>query len=227
MKQIFKHEVLTQKKCVNSILRFYDLASASETIEGLHWYDEANKYCRELSSRFNITLSQAAGIIAVFSPQAGWEENKRYALSFLLNPKIRLRSLVQVRKAKKILSLTSETDIYNALSLNDRAEKTKAFFLNILNPDLVTDVTIDRHAIASCIQRPDETFPLSKEYGNLTPIQYQFFERCYVVAASELNLLPQQLQAIVWVTYRRIRDLKQHTGNKDWQPFTDSDENPF
>lgn len=225
MKQKFKGQTLTEKKCINSILRFYALASLAEIQDGLTWYEEANKYSRELASRFGITLQQAVGLIAAFSPQAGWVENKRYCVSFLYAPNSRVRSQVQTDKAKLILTLSSEGDIYNALSTRNAAYKTKAFFLNILNHDIPTDVTIDRHAIASCIQHPDNVSALDASYGHLTKLQYDFFQSCYIKAAKELNILPQQLQAIVWVTYRRIRKLAEHSTATEWQPFTD--ENPF
>ena len=219
MKQKFKGELLTQKKCINSILRFYSQASITEIKEGLQWYNDANLYCRELATRFDISLSQAAGIIAAFSPQTGWAENKRFALSFLYNKKQRIKSLVQTNKALKILQLTSEADIHNALALGDKAFKTKAFFLNMLNPDVQTSCTVDRHAIACCIQHPDNVHALSNKYGKLTAKQYNFFKQAYITAAHELGILPHQLQAITWLTYRRIRELKEHTEDKQWQPF--------
>lgn len=228
MKQKFKGELLTEKKVINSIIRFYSLASIDETKEGMNWYNDANLYCRELTARFNVTISQVAGIIAAFSPQCGWQENKRFALSFLISPNKIVKNEMQTRKAKTILKLQSEADIYNALSINDAAWKTKAFFLNMLNPTVLTDVTIDRHAIAVCIQHPNNTFALSQAYGDLTVNQYRFFEACYVKAAVSLGLLPQQLQAITWTVYRRIRTLRQYDNAKGWQPFDNgSDEMPF
>jgi hypothetical protein len=225
MKQKFKGELLTEKKCINSILRFYELASLSELRDGLSWYNEANKYCRELAARFGISLQQAAGIIAAFSPQTGWVENKRFALSFLYNPTRRIKSLVQTNKAKRILNLSAEPDIYNALSIANAGFKTKGFFLNMINPDIITDVTIDRHAIACCIQNPDNVYALSVKSGKLTRAQYDFFQHCFIQAAKQLDILPHQLQAITWVTYRRIRDLKKHDTTTEWKPFTN--ENPF
>lgn len=227
MKQKFKGDVLTERKAVNSILRFFNMATANEVKEGLRWYAEANTYCRELAARFNIPVQVVAGIIAAYSPQTGWQENKRYTLSFLLNPKQRQKSLVQDMKARKIAGLICENEIYSALSVNDAAWKTKAFFLNILNPDVVTSVTIDRHAIAIAIQHPDKTEALSDDYGKLTKKQYEFFERAYVKAALELDMLPQQLQAITWTVYRRLRALRQYDDLKGWQPFDNSSENPF
>ena len=227
MKQKFKGDLLTEKKCINSILRFYSLSSLAEINDGLTWYSEANKYARDLAARFNLSVQQIAGLIAVFSPQAGWVENKRYALTFLYNPNARIRSKVQTDKAKLILTLKIESDIYNAQSTRGAAFKTKAFFKNILNPDIDADVTIDRHAIASCIQHPDNVSALGDEYGQLTAKQYQFFQDCYIKAAKQVNILPHQLQAIVWVTYRRIRKLAEHSTETEWQPFTTTEENPF
>ena len=227
MNQKFKGNVLTEKKCINSILRFYQLSSLSELQDGLTWYSEANKYARELAARFNLSIQQVVGLIAAFSPQAGWVENKRYTVTFLYNPNSRIRSQVQTDKAKVILSLAIESDIYNALSIRDAAYKTKAFYKNILNPDIDADVTIDRHAIASCIQHPDNVSALSAAYGDLTAKQYEFFQACYIKAAKQVNVLPHQLQAIVWVTYRRIRKLSEHTTTTEWKPFATTDENPF
>ena len=219
-KQRFKNETLTERKCINAIIRFYELATLDELYDGLNWYKEANDYCKELGGRFNISVQQSAGIIAVFSPQAGWTENKRYAVSFLINSKNILRSLVQVKKARKILKLKSEADIYHAQSITGQAFKTKSFYLNILNPDIATDVTIDRHAIAVCTQSPDKTVALNKNYAKYTEIQYRFFANCYMKAASKLDILPHQLQAITWIVYRRIRELRQHSDSNHWKPFT-------
>src|SRR5688572_23713109 len=123
MKQKFKGEILTQRKVVNSILRFHALASIDEQIEGLDWYDNAHAYCKELAARFKVSVSQVAGIIAAFSPQCGWQENKRFALSFLISPNKIIKCQVQTDKARKILTLQSEADIYRALSLNNAAWK--------------------------------------------------------------------------------------------------------
>jgi hypothetical protein len=217
--QRFKHGKLTERKCINSIVRFYELATHSELREGMEWYTQANDYCKELAGRFGISLQQSAGIIAAFSPQAGWIENKRYAVSFLINPKNRLRSLVQDKKAKKILRLKGEDEIYHALAITDAAYKTKSFFLNILNPDVALGCTIDRHAIAVCIQSPDNVFALDKSYTKPTRVQYNFFQTCYCKAALKLDILPQQLQAITWIVYRRLRDLRTHDESNHWKPF--------
>lgn len=227
MKQKFKGKELTEKRVINSIIRFFNKANVDEIREGLNWYNDANDHCKQLVSRFNLPLQVVVGIVAAFSPQTDWLSNKRYALSFLINPTARYKSLAQDTKARTIAKLNNERDIYNALSVADKAYKTKAFFLNILNPDIVTSVTIDRHAIAVCIQSTDKVEALSDDYGKLTKAQYEFFERCYAKAALKLDILPQQLQAITWTVYRRLRELRQHTPATAWQPFVTDEETPF
>lgn len=219
--QKFKNETLTAKKCINSIIRFFNVARANEIKEGMDWYNEANRYCRELGERFNISLSQSAGIIAAYSPQTNWTDNKRYAVTFLINPRNRIKSLVQDIKARNILTLDSEDKIFHSLSVRGAAFKTKSFFLNMLNPDIPTNVTIDRHAIAVCLQKPDKVQALPETYGaNVTKKQYDFLQSCYIQAAKELDVLPHQLQAITWLVYRRLRELPEHNETKHWQPFT-------
>jgi hypothetical protein len=228
MKQTFKHTKLTERKVINSILRFNSLATLAEQREGMNWYNDANNYCRELAARFNVSVSQVAGIIAAFSPQCGWLENKRFALSFLMQPNKVVKTQIQTQKAQAILKLHADSDIFNALSIAGAAWKTKAFFLNIVNPNILTDVTIDRHAIAVCIQQPSKTEALSEAYGKLTLKQYRFFESCYIKASLELDIHPHQLQAITWTVYRRLRELRQYDNAQGWQPIEGGTEDlPF
>ena len=226
--QKFKGKSLKLNKLVKNILSFYQLATLAENNEGMIWYNEANTYARELALRFNISVSQVVGIIAAFSPKAGWLENKRYVVTFLLHPNSVLRSKVTIDKAKVILTLNNESAIYEALSIANKAYKTKAFFNNMLNPDIHTNVTIDRHAIAACIQKTDNVFSLDENItANLTSAQYKFFETAYTEAAKQSNILPQQMQAIIWTVYRRLRDLKAHETTAEFEAFPLSDIKSF
>jgi len=226
--QKYKGNLVKLHKLVKNILSFYQCATLAENNEGLQWYNDANAYARELAARFNISISQVVGIIAAFSPQAGWLENKRYAVTFLLHPNSVLRSKVTIDKAKVILTLRNESAIYEALSIANKAYKTKAFFSNILNPDIHTSVTIDRHAIAACIQKTDKVCALDESFAKLTKAQYEFFEQAYIEAAKQADILPHQMQAIVWTVYRRLRDLKAHETATEFKSFIPIDEEtPF
>lgn len=223
MKQKYKGQELTEKKCINNLIRFFNIANAKEIKEGKEWYNEANVYCKELAGRFNITLQQSAGIIAAFSPQTGWTENKRFAVSFLLYPNVRVKSEEQTRKAKAILQTTNESEIYSLLSTVDKAFKTRAFFLNMINPDIATTVTIDRHAICALLQSVDDVKPIGDSYSLPTKAQYSFFVNCYVKAAFKADVLPHQFQAIIWTVYRRLRALREYETLNEFKPFINPD----
>jgi hypothetical protein len=219
--QKYKGKELSERKAINNVLRYFELATSQEMSEGIEWYNAANSYCRELAERFNSTPQQCAGIIAAFSPQTDWASNKRFAVSFLLSPNARVKSLDQTLKAKAILKTTNESEIYSRLSTVDKAFKTRAFFLNLMNPDIETTVTIDRHAISAVLQLPNEVRSIGDDYTLPTKIQYAFFVSVYTKAAKQANVLPHQ--AIIWTVYRRLRSLKEHSTENEFKPFINPD----
>lgn len=203
MKQKFQNRDLLKWGCVQRLLHYYSLATREEIKDGKEWYNNANKFCQS----FEYPLTQVAGITAAFSPQAGWIENKRYVSTYLKTGKV-LRTKEQKRKAEAILNTENEVEILNLLSVRGLALKSKAFYLNILHPSVETSVTIDRHAVAACLQHYLETESLGEV--RLTKKQYGFFVECYKDAAKRTGLLPHQFQAVVWVVYRRLKNLNNH-----------------
>ena len=196
----------TKQRIVKNILSFYSLASLQELKDGREWYTEANEFAKQLANRFNITIQQVAGVIAATSPQTAWDVNKTFAVSFLLRPaKFSKKSACQLEKCKAILKTTDEGEIYNLQG--EGAHKTKRFYLNILHPEL-NFVTVDRHAWAICVQDPANVF--APERCKVTKLQYEFLEQCYIEAANQVGLRPSELQAVTWLVYRRLRDLRDH-----------------
>lgn len=49
--------------------------------------------------------------------------------------------------------------------------------------------------------------------------QYEFFVECYRKAAEWKGILPHQFQAILWMVYRRLRELREHKEVSVWQPI--------
>lgn len=88
----FKGEDLTKKRMVNNLLRYYNLATSIEIEEGMNWYKEANAFCKKLADRFEVTIEQAAGVLSALSPQVGFDQNKRFAITALSEPRRRVIS---------------------------------------------------------------------------------------------------------------------------------------
>jgi hypothetical protein len=171
---------------------------------GKSWYVDANDFAIHLSAKYNTPLLNVCGLISSLSPQKSWEENKKQAERFLSTGDTNNQTNANKAKAHKIMLATSKEEIVAILNGN----KTQRFFLNILLPNEIYGVTIDRHAIAAAIQNNNNVRPLDKKLAILTDNQYSFFEQCYEYAALKLNLLPHELQAIVWENYRIARGIK-------------------
>jgi hypothetical protein len=218
MKQKFRGKQLLKWGCVQRLTHYYSLATESEIKDGINWYSEANVFCQSLAKECNVSIQQVSGIVAAFSPQAGWIENKRYASTYLKRGKA-LRTKVQIGKAEAILKTENLDEIESLLAYNKGALKSKAFYKNILLSEVSTGVTIDRHAVAACLQHHSETEALPAI--QMTESQYRFFESAYIEAAKKVGILPHQFQAVVWVVYRRLRGLTSHKNNelKESDPF--------
>jgi hypothetical protein len=204
MKQVYKNKVYTRRKCINSIVRFYNEALESEIRAGMNWYIEVNELAKEFSLKTGYSIMQISGVIAALSPQTSWELNKVYLVRFLKDGiKATSNTHLNKIKAEKCLKATNVEQIKRILKGN----KTKSFFFNIAFPDVDKIATIDRHAMAICLQNPQKVNAI-KEPVQLTTIQYNFFESCYVQAAEKLGLKTLELQAATWIVYRRLRNLK-------------------
>lgn len=204
MKSIkFKGKEYSRTKIVNSILRFYDQSTNAERINGMNWYKEANELAQELATKTGYSVMNICGVISALSPQTSWELNKVYLVRFMKEGmKAKANTTDNKRKALACLSAKTSDEIATILNGN----KTVNFFLNIAFPDVDSIATIDRHAVAICIQRPDNTSAL--DAVQMTDNQYKFIEDCYTLASNKVGIKALELQAVTWITYRRLRGLK-------------------
>lgn len=170
---------------------------------GLNWYNEANGFCIELSAKYGLSLSQVCAVVSALSPACNWEQNKRDTIGLIETVK-GLRKYkhkfgtygANVLKARRILS--GELLPENAFSLKTGA-KTFNFYHNLLEPDNVNWVTIDRHAY---------TIATGEPYKALTKNQYSKIADYYKETARKLSLIPCQLQAVLWVDYRIKKEIE-------------------
>ena len=202
--QIFKNKLYKVGSAKNRLIEYYNLSTSEQKKEGLKWYKEANQFCANLAKQSNLEVFRVVGIVAALSPQKNWQRNKELAYNFIINKSNTGHNKQQINKALDCYIL-NENEIYLMLSKNK--VKTSQFYYNILHFDKIKSVTIDRHAIGTIIYNKRNIKTISDGQSQMTKKQYDFFADCYKEAAKELNLLPQQLQAIVWVTYRNFKDL--------------------
>ena len=181
----------------DNILATYALATPDEVTGGLWWYADANA----LASRLDSITTQAAGVIAALSPRLLWAKNVAYAQiaynlkGYEVTPE--LLSYIPTLNNSRTKAMAMVNGVKPEYALG-KGKKTNAFYHNIAFPFTSQRVTVDKHAFD--IANADRT-----GYGTvITDKAYDVVEAAYVEAAKIEGILPHQMQAITWVTHRRI-----------------------
>ena len=222
MKRVYKH-LKNVNFQVHNILEIYKQSTDNEIIEGKQWYKQANQISKLMAVKYNITEIQSAGIIASLSPSINWSQNIIDANN--------LCSLLQVGKDIKTITVTTyhhnklkshylwqnsqltEKEVFLiVLGCSKQVNKTSSFFLNILHPEIDDICTIDRHAYRINL---GITESLDVQ---LTENRYKVMNSAYKQAGKQMNISAIELQAITWLTFRRLNNI---TRNKQFEdvPF--------
>ena len=191
------------------------LASQGDILAGVEWYARALRFARMLVQAYQpLTLEKAVGVIAALSPNNKWTRNCVDAEAMVkawhygadpmgvkvctFNP--------NKAKAAAILALSDaetqgDADVIAEI-LNGR--KITAFFHSILgDPETVC---VDGHAYAVWVgERITTTKTPSigvKLYADIARAYQLVAKRSFNLCGVTLS--PTQVQAVTWVTYRRL-----------------------
>lgn len=169
-----------------NILTVLDNATAEQRESGLTWYENAHQIAAESGD-----VRMGAGIIAALSPMMSWDRNVALARRTWTDGKASGALGRNVAKADSILNGADPLDVLGGL-------KVRSFFLNILDPSDPTPVTIDRHAYDIALgERNTEN-----DRPSLSNKRYAHLSDQYRLAAAEVGLVPNQVQAITWEAWR-------------------------
>jgi hypothetical protein len=169
--------------------------------EGLDWYQEAHQFACWLADKHTLSVSVVAGVISALSPSCNWEQNKKGAC--------RLIELATKGKHSTDGFMTYRRNVLKAYEIIRTGEpekffsektgaKTYNFFYNIWQPTSPNHVTIDRHSFEVAT---------GEKYNWLTKYQYTLVADHYKKASAKLGILPNQLQAILWVDFRKQNEI--------------------
>lgn len=181
---------------VSHILHTYGKATSDQVEDGMSWYRDAHNVCLRMALSHDITVEQAAGIIASLSPLTPWMRNLQLAEMLLDEPGERLPTLQG--SAAKASAILSGSDPWAVLT----SQKVRAFFEGILYNGATDAVCVDRHALSVA---HGGTVP--KQQQGMTPKQYGAIAAAYVDAASQVGIPAAKLQAITWVTWRSAHNI--------------------
>jgi hypothetical protein len=192
------------KQVETNLRRIYAMAMEEEKAIGLNWYPSAWEQCKIIAGRQEVNPVKVAGVVAALSPGMEWGRNLVVAEDLIklwkagkeIPSSLSVYGYGAIRKAKRILEGELPTDVMQT------AKKTKSFFLNMIGWE--EQVTIDRHAKAAAYWLIG---PKGGSDNNLSKVGKKEYDELvgeYRGVARQLGLEPAQLQAIVWVTWKRI-----------------------
>lgn len=174
-----------------------NLSSFLATTDGQtarHWYYNHSRRLSRLAERTGHDRTTAIGVFAALSPGTDVERNHALAEDMLLTGDCRHAYGDPIRKARRIYQGTPPSEVL-------RGPKVTAFYANLLRPRANTGfVTIDRHAIDILLASPtdDRTRKFIDRKG-----AYETCAQVYRDVADSNNILPHELQAIVWHHWRQ------------------------
>ena len=179
---------------VDNILSTFNARTRTEHDAGMAWYDSANALALDLTPN---DVWKGAGILASFSPLTPWNRNVILA-----------RAMVDSNGTMDSGTLKTSLNAARRIYLGEhtldvlKGDKTRAFASAIANPSGSTIATIDRHAydIAMGAYHTDDTRKIGKRV-------FRELSAAYVDAANWCEIGVAQMQAITWVTHRRIKGI--------------------
>lgn len=190
----FKKLYNTPEMVRGNMQKVYSLSTEEDLMYGKGWYERANLFCLALSEQYKVDEMKVAGVLSALSPQKEWSHNKALTEEFLrTNGRISRHTSMQSGKARKILHYAkNERDVEVCLG----GLKTINFFNNIFKPGDRKYVTIDRHHIYLSI---------GWDAQSCTPKQYEFLKENTIIFANQLDIIPNELQSILWVCWKRLK----------------------
>jgi hypothetical protein len=210
MKKLIQQRLNNPDLQVKNIIRLYSKAYPEEIQSGKAWYKQANEIASVMADKYQLSIIQTAGIISALSPGTNWSQNIVDANNFcsLLSTGKYYRSITVTtygnnREKAYLIYCSPELDESGIFKLllgaSKKVNKTSSFFLNILHPDNDQIVTIDRHTyrINLGITEIPESAPLTEK-------RYFLMNSAYQKASKELEISAIELQAVVWLVFRRL-----------------------
>jgi hypothetical protein len=181
---------------VRNIKATWYRATPDQLTRGATWYPNVHSLAEFLSGG---NASQGAGVISALSPMKLWTENVKLATD-ALNGNVHGHFGSALHKVALIMS---GSDPANVLPMN---LKTGNFYRNILDPSDPDPVTIDRHAIDIAAGRAyvgmgakGHAKGSARQDGLTNVNRYASLAHAYRVAAVQLGVLPNVLQATTWL----------------------------
>ena len=197
---------------VENILAIYKMATPEEKRDGIVWYADALRDCTRIALDTSVPLHIVVGVVASLSPNNKWERNIQNAKD-LIHACVNGDGIDSVKVCTYHKMKEKAWSILEAMPDHDgvitilNGQKIVSFYRNIMGDDTCT---IDGHARNIAYA---ERVGLTDDKTNIGVKEYRTLQAEYVQAAKRTRvngraLKAFELQAITWVTWRRIHNIK-------------------
>lgn len=201
-----------------NVRNYYALADQIDRTEGAKAYFRYHQMFTEISQMYGFTLEQTVAGFSALSPNTDYISNLRSLVSCMvgLNAGTADNDIVvstyKHGRARALKYLRGEVDFLDVT----KGLKTRAFYQNLLDPLKNDRVTVDGHMI--CVWRGIDANMKALTIGKK---EYRLIESEIIRLAREINLLGHQLQAILWLTRKRVKQIKIEPRNLNFDLFLD------
>lgn len=185
--------------------------------EGLAAYPNYNQMMQALAAYYGFSLRTVAAVFSALSPNNDYMKNLRSAVTLLKGYRegVPCEDLVTTSYRACKLRAWRVLEGEDFLSFT-KGPKTRNFYECIVDPAHQSAITIDGHMVNIFNGERRSMLEVAWHKFNYEKLAHEY----RVIAFSEF-LLPSQLQAILWFTWKRINRIV-YEGN--YQLFTSGDE---
>lgn len=177
-----------------NIMATYKRATPAEIDDGTGWYARARDLAIEIAPDGDVW--NGAGVLAALSPLKQWDENVRLARLAFSTGKATGHVGQHCVKAQRIMDGEPTLDVL-------RGPKTRSFAIAIATGGHGEVATIDRHAHDAAM---DEVHTNGER--TIGKRKFDAMDAAYREVAEYLGLTVNDLQAIVWVVWKREKKQK-------------------
>lgn len=183
---------------ITNLRKIYEASTKLERITGLHYYFDFHRDAIEVGAKFAVPVCVIAGMYASLSPSNTeintWIDLIRVLRACVSNSELPIvHTYNHCRTRAAAIYKTQQPDPYL------KGLKVWNFYNNIYQPENDRYVTIDGHMF-NCWGGERRALRLSLKGAK----HYELVAGNVIALAREYGLLPHQLQATLWTTWRRI-----------------------
>lgn len=190
----------------HNLTAMFAQADSVDLSEGRHSYERYHKVMQDLSDLYGVAIDRVIAAFCALSPNNDYAGNLRSLVTLLY-------AYCHEWPVDEIECSTYRHCLLRAFGyvmgdvnfLDDATgRKIRAFYKNVLNPEDRSCVTVDGHICATW-RGERLTMKQAIVKGNK---EYDAIEQAIMVLACKANIRPNQYQAVLWFTRKRVFNIK-------------------